>query len=136
MGLSALWFKRRIVGGRMRVLIVEHNPNLSWLWKRHIERLGNDVDVADTVDGAMDAVRSTFFDVMLIDLILPDGSAIGLADYARMTSSETNVVFVTDTTFFSDGSLFAFSGNARALVKSGTAPEDLAAIVTHYGEHN
>ena len=119
----------------MKVLIVENNPNLSWLWKRHIERLGKKVDVAETVEDAMDRLRRAHFDVMLVDLILPDGSAIGLADYARVTSPETNVVFVTDTTFFSDGSLFAFSGNARALVKAGSAPEDVAAIVTHYGEH-
>ncbi len=118
----------------MKVLIVENNPNLCWLWKRHIERLGNDVDVADCIDDAMEAVRCNDFDVMLVDLVLPDGSALGLADWARVRSPDTNVVFVTDTTFFSDGSLFAFSGNARALVKSQTDPNDVAEIVSHYGQ--
>lgn len=118
----------------MKVLIVESNPNLCWLWKRHIERLGKEVEVAHGLEDAMDAVRRHPFDVMLVDLILPDGSALGLADWARIISPQTNVVFVTDTTFFSDGSLFAFSGNARALVKTESAPEDVAAIVTHYGE--
>lgn len=125
---------RQNVGGLMKVLIVENNPNLSWIWKRHIERLGNAVDVADGVDEAMDAVRREDFDVMLVDLVLPDGSALGLADWARIRSPKTNVVFVTDTTFFSDGSLFAFSANARALVKCEADPNDVAEIVTHYGQ--
>jgi hypothetical protein len=40
---------------------------------------------------------------------------------------------VTNTSFFSDGSIFAFASNACAFVRRGTPPEDLAAMVEHYG---
>jgi hypothetical protein len=43
------------------------------------------------------------------------------------------VIFVTDTTFFSDGSIFAITPNARALVRTSAPPEDIAAMVEHYG---
>jgi hypothetical protein len=40
---------------------------------------------------------------------------------------------VTNSTFFSDGSLFNHIPNACAYVKMHTPPEDIAAIVDHYG---
>jgi len=39
---------------------------------------------------------------------------------------------VTNTSFFSDGSIFQVSNNACAYVQSETPPEDLAAMVEHY----
>ena len=118
----------------MRVLIVESRQDLAAVWQRHLERLGLQVLQAQTGDQATAIIGevSEDLDVILIDLDLTVGSPIGVADYARMRRPLTNVIFVSDTTFFSDGSLFALSSNARAHLKTGTAPEDLAAIVEHY----
>ena len=44
--------------------------------------------------------------------------------------------FVTNTTFFSDGSIFAHAQNARAFLQSNTPPEDLAAMVVHYAGYD
>lgn len=79
------------------------------------------------------ALQSGRFEVIVLDLILENGSALAVADFASYRSPETRVVFVTDTSFFSDGSIFAHSANACAYVRSSTPPEDLAAIVEHYG---
>ena len=117
----------------MNILIVESNEDLARIWRRHLERQGHQVFWSDTADQATDAIRAPKFDVILIDLVLREGSALGVSDYARIRQPDTNLVFVTDTSFFSDGSLFTVSPNARALVKTATKPADLAAIVEHYG---
>lgn len=117
----------------MDVLIVESQPALASLWQAHLIRQGHRVDVAPTSDAAVMAVGSRGYQVMIVNLVLSDGSALGLADYIRYRRPDTNIVFVTDTSFFSDGSLFAISPNARAFVRSSTSPEDLVALVEHYG---
>ena len=48
------------------------------------------------------------------------------------SESSAKVVFVTNSSFFSDGSIFQHASNAAAFVKSSTPPEDLTAMVTHY----
>ncbi len=116
----------------MHVLIVESRQDLSALWQRHLERLGMTVTTATTGDQATAIIGAQDLDVILIDLVIAEGSALGVSDYARVRRPSTNVIFVSDTSFFSDGSLFALSSNARAHVKTGTPPEDLAAIVEHY----
>lgn len=118
----------------MRVLIVESNPDLGWLWKRHLERLGGEVFLAASQDEAIDILRENSVAVIILDLVLDEGSAFAIADFASYRQPDTRVVFVTNTTFFSDGSIFQHIPNAAAFVQSETPPDDLAAIVQHYAE--
>ncbi|NCO87654.1 MAG: response regulator [Rhodobacterales bacterium] len=117
----------------MKVLIVESKLELAALWQRHLARQGCEVVVATSVDAAVLSMSEVAHDVIILDLILEGGSALAVADYAQYRLPEASVIFVTDTTFFSDGSIFSVSPNARALVRTSTPPEDLAAMVDHYG---
>lgn len=72
------------------------------------------------------------YDIIVLDLVLDNGSALAVADFASYRRPDARVIFVTNTSFFSDGSIFAHSPNACAYVQSETPPEDLAAMVEHY----
>lgn len=72
-------------------------------------------------------------DILIMDLVLTEGSALAVADYASYRQPKAQVIFVTNTSFFSDGSIFSHAQNACAFVQSATPPEDLAAMVEHYG---
>jgi CheY-like chemotaxis protein len=117
----------------MRVLIVQSNKHLGLLWQRHLERLGAHVCAVRTGDEALALIEAENFDVIVLDLVLTEGSALTVADFAEFRQPDANVVFVTDTTFFSDGSIFNHSANARAFIKTATPPKDLAEIVRYYG---
>ncbi|MFQ6547186.1 response regulator transcription factor [Aestuariibius sp. 2305UL40-4] len=117
---------------KTKVLVVESSPELCSIWCRHLERLGLDVTCANNQDDAVRQVREGAFDVIVLDLVLEGGGAFAVADYASYRLPEARVVFVTNTTFFSDGSIFQHIPNACAFVQSETPPDDLAAIVEHY----
>ncbi|MEN8893758.1 response regulator [Planktotalea arctica] len=116
----------------MEVLIVESQPELGYLWQACLERQGMKVTVAVDHDEALEALRKTPFEMIILDLILAKGQALGIADYASYRRPEARIIFVTNTSFFSDGSIFQLSPNACAFVQSATPPEDLAAMVQHY----
>lgn len=117
----------------MRVLIVESDPNLGRIWQRHVARFCDHVYLRSTQVGAVELLQNETVEVILLDLFLAEGSAIAVADYASYRLPGVNIVFVTSTSFFSDGSIFQHISNACALLPSQTKPEDLAAIVEHYG---
>ncbi len=117
----------------MRVLIVESQPDLGSLWKRHMERQGLDVRLEYSQTGAVSALQTQQFDIIVLDLVLDHGSAFAIADLASYRYPKTQVIFVTDTSFFSDGSIFNLSANACAYLQTDTPPEDLTAMVEHYG---
>jgi len=117
----------------MKVLIVESLQELGRLWQRHLERQGMTVRLEYGQSGAAAALSAQCFEVIILNLVLTEGSALAVADLASYRHPQTQVIFVTNTSFFSDGSVFALSANARAFVQSDTPPEDLAAMVEHYG---
>ena len=117
----------------MRVLIVESEVNLGWLWKNHLERFFPTVRLARGQSEAVALIEREAFDVIVLDLVLAEGSAFAVADYASYRTPTAKVIFVTNTTFFSDGSIFQHIPNACAFLPTETRPDDLAALVEHYG---
>ncbi len=116
-----------------RVLIVESRSELGALWQKHLERQDMQVVCVGTQDEATDFISEHQVDIIILDLVLEEGSALAVSDFADYRQPEARVIFVTNTTFFSDGSIFNHSSNARAFLPSGIPPEDLAAMVQHYG---
>lgn len=119
----------------MNVLIVESRPELAVLWQRHLERQGMFVELAASQDQAVDHLSAHDTDIIVLDLVLEGGSALAVSDFASYRWPKARVIFVTDTTFFSDGSIFNHACNACAFLPAATPPEDLAAMVEHYAAH-
>ncbi len=117
----------------MKVLIVESQPELGRLWQNHMQRQGMEVRLVTDQAGAATALHAQAFDIIVLDLVISRGSAFAIADLASYRHPETRIVFVTNTSFFSDGSIFNLSANACAFLQSDTPPEDLTAMVQHYG---
>ncbi|MEO9820620.1 MAG: hypothetical protein ABJ370_10945 [Paracoccaceae bacterium] len=116
----------------MNVLIVENRLELRQVWCNHLARKGASVRMASTQDQAVQAILDQYPDIIVLNLVLEDGGALAISDFASYRAPQAQVIFVTDTSFFSDGSIFNLSPNACAFVQTDTPPEDLAAIVEHY----
>jgi DNA-binding NtrC family response regulator len=96
-------------------------------------RQGLEVRVAHTQAQAATALDTQEFEVIVLDLILEEGSALAIADLASYRYPDTKLIFVTDTAMFSDGSIFAHCANACAFLQSDVPPEDLTAVVEYHG---
>ena len=116
----------------MKVLIVESEYELCLVWQRAVERFGVKVVLVADQSTAVQALQNQNFDLIVLDLVLENGSAFAISDFANYRRPAAQVMFVTNTSFFSDGSIFQHCSNACAYVQSETPPEDLAAMVEHY----
>ena len=115
------------------ILIVAENPDLARIWARHLERQDWDVVVATSASNAVDRIREANVDVIVLDLMLASGSAFSVADYASYRRPSAKIVYVTRSSFFSDGSLFQHSPNTAAIIQEDASPSDLAEIVAYHG---
>lgn len=118
----------------MRVLIVESNVGLAAIWQAHLERQGAEVNTVSDQDSAVQKLFCAPVDVIILNVILENGSALAVADMASFRQPNARVVFVTNSSFFSDGSIFNHVPNACAFLPSETAPKDLASIVQHFAQ--
>lgn len=117
----------------MRILIVEHNQDLAGIWARFLSREGIGCSVASNRAEAYEALRGQEFDALVLDMELPDGEAIAVADFASYRRSEIPIIAVTARGFFSDSAIFELIPNARSLMRAPLRVEDMAAMVQHYG---
>lgn len=116
----------------MKILIVESDAKLGGVWQAHMVRQGHAADLAQDQHDAACALERDMFDIIILDVVLARGSAFAVADLAVLRNPEVRIIFVTSTSFFSDGSIFALNANACAFVQTDTPPEDLTAMAEHF----
>ncbi|MFK5997193.1 MAG: response regulator [Rhodobacterales bacterium] len=114
-----------------KVLIVEARTSLGKLWQSFLQRQGCDVDLAGNQPDAIGKLRFKNWDVLVIDLMLPDASALAISDFASYKNPDIAIIVVSASSFFSDGSIFEHLSNARGFMNQPVEAEDLAAVVDH-----
>lgn len=120
----------------MDILIVESNADLAAVWSAHLRRLGAVVlHVADH-EAAVLALEAHRFDLVLMNVNLRGEGALAVADFAAFRWPDLPVLFVSATSFFSDGSIFRFLPNACGLINATTPPDDIAALVEFHASRS
>ncbi|NOR63195.1 MAG: hypothetical protein GQ535_11975 [Rhodobacteraceae bacterium] len=115
----------------MRVLIAQHNAELGRLWAGFLEREGIDITLVSSQGGALAQLRAQAFDALVLEMVLPDGGAIAIADFAAYRMPDVPVITVNSSSFFSDGSIFQLLPNVHSVMQAPVIGEDLAAMVSH-----
>ncbi len=117
----------------MRVVIIQNNNDLGQIWKNHLERQGCVVSLCSAQSDAIQQIRFARPDVIVLSIGLIEASALAISDFAAYHLPATKVIFVSNDSFFSDGSIFAHASNACAFVAEVVPPEDLCALVEFHG---
>jgi len=106
-----------------KILIVEDDDNLRKSLCKYFSA-SNEVVEADCIEQAINAVHISPFDIILLDVILPDGSGLKLFEYI----TNTPVVILSD--LGSDGSLLeGFEAGAADYIVKPSSPEIIEARV-------
>ena len=83
-----------------KVLIVEDSASLALGYAAQLEDAGHEVSLSETLADARRALSEASFDVVLLDLQLPDGDGLTIFDAWTGKADAPNVIVVT-----ADGSL-------------------------------
>lgn len=119
--------------GRVEILIVEADADLAGVWAAFLLREGVCSTLATSAAEAYAALRSGSYGAVLLDMELPAGAAIEVADFASYRDPGVPIIAVTADGFFSDSAIFELIPNARALLRAPLKLEDMVALVEHYG---
>lgn len=86
----------------MRVLLVEDDEALGAAVRDHVVAAGHSADWVTRLDAAGDCLRTTGYDLVLLDLMLPDGKGIPFLRALRQGGSVTPVIILTAMDQISD----------------------------------
>lgn len=79
----------------MRVLLVEDTTGLGEAVQEQISDDGHAVDWVQSLDYARSSVQTTHYDLILLDLMLPDGNGIDFLKQLRQAGNVTPVIILT-----------------------------------------
>lgn len=86
----------------MRVLLIEDAPGLGEAVREQIAEDGHAVDWVQRLAHAETSVRSTTYDLILLDLMLPDGQGLDFLRQRRVAGDVTPVIILTARDRISD----------------------------------
>ncbi|MCB5163173.1 MULTISPECIES: response regulator transcription factor [Gammaproteobacteria] len=86
----------------MRILLVEDAEGLGEVIQDQIADEGHAIDWVQSISHAEASLRTTHYDLILLDLMLPDGSGIDLLKQVRKSGEKTPVIILTARDQLSD----------------------------------
>lgn len=78
-----------------RLLVVEDEPHLGFSLRFNFEAEGYAVTLAETLVAARAELEEAAFDLIILDMMLPDGHGIDLCRNLRAASDHTPILFLT-----------------------------------------
>ena len=112
----------------MRILLVEDERNISTYVKRGLEEQGYAVDVAYTGREALDWVGSVSFDIIVLDILLPELDGLSVCRELRKRGNRTVVLMLTARDSVDDRVTGLDAGADDYLVKPFAIKELLARL--------
>jgi DNA-binding response OmpR family regulator len=118
-GLARSISKAAIIasGIRMRLLVVEDNPELAQLLAKGLNAAGFEVDSATTADDARTALMTTRYSSIVLDLGLPDDDGLSILQEIRGKKDPVPVLILTARSTANDRVKGLRSGADDYLVK-------------------
>lgn len=112
----------------MRLLLVEDNERFAVLLKRGLAAAGFVVDVLPTAEAAAAALRASRFEIVVLDLGLPDADGLDVLGEMRRNQDATPVLILTARGSLEDRVIGLQSGADDYLVKPFALEELIARL--------
>lgn len=112
----------------MRLLLVEDNERFAVLLKRGLAAAGFVVDVLPTAEAAAAALRASRFEIVVLDLGLPDSDGLDVLGEMRRDQDATPVLILTARGSLEDRVIGLQSGADDYLVKPFALEELIARL--------
>lgn len=77
------------------ILMVEDNSTIAFAVKYAVEQEGFNLDIAENLENARKIVNSKEYDLILLDVMLPDGNGYEFLKQLREHDEDTPVIFLT-----------------------------------------
>jgi len=107
-----------------RILVIDDDVDFSQSFKRLIERLGHEVTVSMTLSAAFEDLQEGSFDLIFLDVNLPDGNGIAHIRQFSASPGLPEVIILTGDGD-SDGAAIAITNGAWDYVEKPMSPNNI-----------
>jgi DNA-binding response OmpR family regulator len=125
---SAVVAVKWMVALRKSILVVDDDKSILRTFSRILTKCGYEIETAETGKEAIVKANSRHFDLLLLDLRLPDMNGTDLLVKARVQLAHTTKIMITGFPSLESG-ILAFDEGADAYLTKPVQPRELLTIV-------
>jgi DNA-binding NtrC family response regulator len=126
--------KRSVSIVKKSILVVDDDKSILRSFTHILQRCGYEVDTAETGTVALGKARNRHYDLVLLDVRLPDMKGTDLLVKAKPQLQDTAKIVITGFPSF-EGGVNALYGGADAYLIKPVQPQDLLTIVVDKLSH-
>ena len=78
-----------------RILVVDDDPNQVEIIREALERLGHHIEEARGGRSAIEMIRASAFDLLVVDIVMPEVSGLDVVDHAQKQPNSPEIILVT-----------------------------------------
>ncbi len=112
----------------MKILSIEDEKEINTYLKTHLENNGFNVDIAETAEGGLFLAHSNDYDLILLDLNLPDKNGIEVCKELRLKENNVPIIILSVNSDTQDVVSLLNSGSDDYLIKPFKITELIARI--------
>ncbi len=116
------------------ILIIDDEPTLCQVLSRILREMGHEVVSAHDAATGLEAARGEAFDLVFLDVRLPDGSGLDILPELRQTASQPEVIIITGDAD-ADGAELAIKNGAWDYLKKPVTPQNIRLVVTRVKQY-
>ncbi len=109
---------------KVKVLLVEDDPNLGVILGEYLEIKGFEVVLCPDGESGLDAFRQDNFDLCIFDVMMPKKDGFSLAEEVRQISGDVPIIFLTAKSMKED-TIYGFKVGADDYIKKPFSMEEL-----------
>ena len=84
-----------MIGSKRHILVVDDERAILEMVRRKLTACGHDCTTAGDVCAALDSISQSVYDLVLLDILLPDGSGLELLAHFRLRHPGVAVIMMT-----------------------------------------
>ncbi len=108
-----------------KVLVIDDDKMMCGVLEKIVQRLGNECESVNTIVAGHQIVAKGSFDIVLLDVQLPDGSGLDLLPNIRKLSSSPEVIIITSAGC-PDGAELAIKNGAWDYIEKPFSSQDIS----------
>ncbi len=112
----------------MRILLVDDDKSILRTFTRILQKIGYEIDVAETGKEAIEKAENKHYDLALIDIRLPDMDGTDLLNKVQKTMNNTVKIMITGFPSLETG-VKALDEGADAYLVKPVKPEELLTLI-------
>lgn len=115
----------------MQTLLLEDDDDARSVFKECIEAAGHNVLECATLDKAINTLRTSKIDLLLLDLVIGNSNSLGVTRFAGYAAPDADIILITGSNRFAKGEIFYSYPGVRWVLRKPLAPTDLEALLEY-----